>query len=161
MKKFFILCLMAFVMCVNANAQDIPNEELHNKIAELVICNYSIDDVSKKIESEYEIVYETNMDSQTMYKNLMTLLYIYENTFINEVDGMYQIRVKVDDDFWYDIYLKDNKVKIKGRLYSYNVYKNFAYSKNLGETYIYHIYRTHIVNCIVRIVGGYTHLFDF
>ena len=161
MKKFFILCLMAIMVCVSANAQNATNEELNNKIAELVNCNYSIDDISKRVTATYEIVYETNIDSQTMYKHLMTSLYTNKNVSINEVDNMYQIRVNVDEDFWYDIFLKDGRLKVCGRLYSYDVYKNFVYSQSLGETYIYHIYRQHIVQCVVRVIEGYSKLFDF
>ena len=161
MKRFIILCLMAFMVCLSANAQNTSNEELNNKIAELVNCDYSIDDISKRVTATYEIVYETNMDSQTMYKHLMTLLYTNKDISINEVDNMYQIRVNVDEDFWYDIFLKDGWLKVYGRLYSFNVYKNFVYSQSLGETYIHNIYKQHIVNCVVRIINGYSHLFDF
>ena len=160
MKKFIIFCLMAFMVCVSVNAQNDSNEELNNKIAELVNCNYSIDESSKRVMGTYEIVYETNMDSQTMYKHLMTLLYTNKDISINEVDNMYQIRVNVDKDFWYDIFLKNGRLKIYGKLYSYDVYKNFVYAQNLGEAYIL-LYKQHIVNCIVRIINGYSHLFDF
>ena len=149
-----------FVVCVSVNAQNTSNEELNDKIAELVNCNYSVDDISKRVEATYDIVYETGLDSQTMYKNLMTLLYTNKDVSINAVDNMYQIRVKVDKDFWYDIFLKDGRLKIYGKLYSYDVYKNFVYAQSLGEAYI-HLYKQHIVNCIVRIINGYSHLFDF
>ena len=152
---------MAFVMCVNANAQNLTHEELNDKIAELVNCDYSLDDISKKVTGTYEIVYETNMSSLTMYKNVMTILYTNKDVFINEIDNMYQIRVKVDKDFWYDIFIKDGRLKITGRLDSYDVYKSFVFSKSLGETYIYHIYKQHIVQCIVRVIEGYSKLFDF
>ena len=152
---------MAFVMCVNANAQNVTNEELNDEIAELVNCNYSIDDISKQVTATYEIVYETNMDSQTMYKHLMTILYTKKDISVNEVDNMYQIRVNADKDFWYDIFLKDGRLKITGRLNSYDVYKSFVYSQSLGETYIYHIYRQYIVQCVVRVIEGYSKLFDF
>ena len=161
MKKFIIFCLMAFMVCLSANAQNTSNEELNNKIAELVNCNYSVDDISKRVEATYDIVYETGMDSQTMYKHLMTLLYVNKDVSINAVDNMYQIRVKVDKDFWYDIFLKDGRLKIYGKLYSYDVYDNLVFKQSLGELYIHHIYKQHIVDCIVRIVNGYSHLFDF
>ena len=160
MKRFIIFCLTMFVVCVSVNAQNTSNEELNDKIAGLVNCNYSVDDISKRVEATYDIVYETGMDSQTMYKHLMTLLYANKDVSINEVDNMYQIRVKVDKDFWYDIFLKDGRLKVCGNLHSYDVYKNFAYKQSLGETYI-HLYKQHIVSCIVRIVNGYSHLFDF
>lgn len=152
MRKFIVFCLMALVVCVSVNAQNTSNEELNDKIAELVNCNYSVDDISKRVEATYDIVYETGIDSQTMYKNLMTLLYTNKDVSINAVDNMYQIRVKVDKDFWYDIFLKNGRLKIYGKLYSYK--------QSLGETYI-HLYKQHIVSCIVRIVNGYSHLFDF
>ena len=161
MKKFIVFCLTMFVVCVSVNAQNTSNEELNDKIAELVSCNYSIDDISKRVEATYDIVYETGMDSQTMYKHLMTLLYANKDVSINEVDNMYQIRVKVDKDFWYDIFLKDGRLKIYGKLYSYDVYEKFAFQQSLGELYIHHIYKQYIVNCIVRIINGDSHLFDF
>ena len=161
MRKFIVFCLMALVVCVSVNAQNTSNEELNDKIAELVNCNYSVDDISKRVEATYDIVYETGMDSQTMYKHLMTLLYANKDVSINAVDNMYQIRVKVDKDFWYDIFLKDGRLKVYGRLYSYDVYEKFVFQQSLGELYIHHIYKQHIVNCIVRIVNGYSHLFDF
>ena len=161
MKKFIVSCLMALVVCVSVNAQNTSNEELNDKIAELVNCNYSVDDICKVVKATYDIVYETGMDSQTMYKHLMTLLYANKDVSINEVDNMYQIRVKVDKDFWYDIFLKDGRLKVCGNLHSYDVYKNFAYKQSLGELYIHHIYKQYIVNCIVRIINGDSHLFDF
>ena len=161
MKKFIIFCLTMFAVCVSVNAQNTSNEELNDKIAELVNCNYSVDDICKVVEATYDIVYETGMDSQTMYKHLMTLLYANKDVSINEVDNMYQIRVKVDKDFWYDIFLKDGRLKIYGKLYSYDVYKSFVLKPSLGETYVHIIYKQHIVNCVVRIINGYSHLFDF
>ena len=46
-------------------------------------------------------------------------------------------------------------------LYSYDVYDSLVFKQSLGELYIHHIYKQYIVNCIVRIINGDSHLFDF
>ena len=158
MKKFFILCLMAFAVCVNVNAQN-NESELKKTIQEQIKCDYSIDNIAKEVRAHYNIVYDTNLDSQTMYKNLMTILYLQDDIKINKTDNLYQIRVE-NEDTWYDIYLKDYRMKITAFSHSESVYESFSYSEDYGKKRLEYP-KVYISAWIVRTICGYLPLFDF
>lgn len=118
MKKIIFVLTMCLVFCVTASAQDIQEKD---KINNMIKCEHTFDEYYHKIKANYEIIFETGIDAQRMYDNLMTTLYEEKNIFKNKIDGMYQLTVIEEDNneiCKYNIYLKDNKLKITANLIS-------------------------------------------
>lgn len=117
MKKIlFIVVMMFSITCVSA--QDIQEKD---KIADMIKCEHTFDEYYHRIKADYEIIFETGIDAQRMYDNLMTTLYEEKNIFKNKIDGMYQLTVieeNSNERCKYNIYLKDNKLKITAHLIS-------------------------------------------
>ena len=81
MKKFFILCLMAFVMCVNANGQQRFEDGIYRKKENKTTQNKSIsveNGVDERVNGES---YFFDMSSNTFFQP--TLCYFNNFRFIN------------------------------------------------------------------------------
>jgi hypothetical protein len=150
----------------------ITDKHLADDIYELVKSNHSLDDIYGAVMADYELIYQVEMDAQTMYKNLMSKLYSIENVSVNELDGMFQITIKdesydkrtqkVDSRCIYKFYLKDGRFKITAKLTSKSAYKwwNFDANNTLGDIEI-KLPRIKISNWASGIVKGSSNEFDF
>lgn len=117
MKKILFIVVMMFSITY-VSAQDIQEKD---KINDMIKCEHTFDEYYHRIKANYEIIFETGIDAQRMYDNLMTTLYEEKNIFKNKIDGMYQLTVIEEDNneiCKYNIYLKDNKLKITANLIS-------------------------------------------
>ena len=80
------------------------------------------DDLSQVYRADYELVCATNMDAETMFKNLMSVVYKDKTAQTNNIDGKYQITT-TDEETKYNIFIKDEKFKITAYLNSKDAYK--------------------------------------
>ena len=150
----------------------ITDKHLADEIYEVVKSTHSLDDVYGAVMADYELIYQVEMDAQTMYKNLMSKLYSVDNVSSNEVDGMFQVTIKdesydkrtqkVDSRCTYKIYLKDGRFKITAKLTSKKAYKwwNFDANNTLGEIEI-KLPKIKISSWASGIVEGSSNEFDF
>lgn len=125
MKKFFILCLMAFVMCVNANAQN----------------DYGFWHSSKVEKDELRGYEERVMYS---FSEMSPILKETWNTFVFTSDGIMSIRLTKYKSFVSSFYIRNDKphTDILVGLYSAdgNLIEKFTLSckcnKQLNSVYI-------------------------
>lgn len=162
MKKILFILAMCLMFCVNVSAQD--NEKFDNFLNQ-ILCEHKLDDTLNKLVADYEIIYQTNIDAQTMYDNLMVKFYAEKNTFMNKVNGMYQFTL-VDEDkdsrCIYKIYLKDKRFKITASLEDKTAYKYGRMDNNsIFLTTSLLIPKVKIVNWMISIIEGPTKVFDF
>ena len=86
--------------------------------------NIKKDDLSQAYRADYELVFTTDMDAETMFKNLMSVVYKDKTAQTNKTDGKYQVTTtdtKYETE--YNIFIKDKKFKITAYLNSEEAYK--------------------------------------
>ena len=86
--------------------------------------NIEKDDLSQAYRADYELVFTTDMDAETMFKNLMSVVYKDKTAQTNKTDGKYQVTTtdtKYETE--YSIFIKDKKFKITAYLNSEEAYK--------------------------------------
>lgn len=162
MKKIIFVLTMCLVFCVTASAQD--NNTFDNLLNQ-ISCEYKFDDSLNQVNAEYEIIYQTNIDAQTMYDNLMVKFYTEKDASMNKVNGMYQFTlVEKDKDgtCTYKIYLKDNRFKITASLKDKSAYKYGRMDSNNNIfTLSLLMPKANIAGWMLSIIEGPTKVFDF
>lgn len=162
MKKILFIVVLMLSFCVTASAQD--NNTFDNLLNQ-ISCEYKFDDTLNQVDADYEIIYQTNMDAQTMYDNLMVQFYTEKDASMNKVNGMYQFTlVKKDKDSTciYKIYLKDKRFKITASLMDKNAYKYGRMDSNdIIFTSSLLIPKGSIATWMLSIIEGPIKVFDF
>ena len=162
MKKILFVLAMCLMFCVNVSAQE--NNTLDNLLNQ-ILCEYKFDDVVNQVNADYEIIYQTNMDAQTMYDNLMVKFYTEKDASMNKVNGMYQFTLVEKDKnstCTYKIYLKDKRFKITASLMDKSAYKYGRMDSNDAIfTATLLIPKVTIVGWMLSIIEGPTKVFDF
>ena len=161
MKKILFIVVMMFSITY-VSAQDIQEKD---KINNMIKCEHTFDEYYHRIKANYEIIFETGIDAQRMYDNLMTTLYEEKNIFKNKIDGMYQLTVIEEDNneiCKYNIYLKDNKLKITANLISVSTKHKIVdnvYSASINLTLT--IPKIKISCWVIDAITGASKKFDF
>lgn len=161
MKKILFIVVMMFSITHVSAQDDNTIDSLFNQI----ICEYEFDDLRNQVNADYEIIYQTDIDAQTMYDNLMVKFYIEKDASMNKVNGMYQFTlVEKDKDrsCTYEIYLKDKRFKITASLEDEIAYKYGRIDNNDPLfTASLLIPKAQIAVWMVSIIEGPTKVFDF
>ena len=120
MKK--IIAIVFVLVSISVYGQTITQVDslLYSSISK----NIEKDDLSQAYRADYELVFATDMDAETMFKNLMSVVYKDKTAQINNTDGKYQVTTtdtKYETE--YNIFIKDKKFKITAYLNSEEAYK--------------------------------------
>lgn len=162
MKKILFILAMCLVFCVTTSAQD--NNTIDNLLNQ-IICEYEFDDVLNRVNADYEIIYQTDIDAQTMYNNLMVKFYIEKDASMNKVNGMYQftlVEKGKNSSCTYKIYLKDKRFKITASLKDESAYK-YGRMDNNDPIFTSSLFipKVKIAGWMLSIIEGPTKVFDF
>ena len=120
MKK--IIAIVFALVSISVYGQTITQMDslLYSSISK----NIEKDDLSQAYRADYELVFTTDMDAETMFKNLMSVVYKDKTAQTNKTDGKYQVTT-TDTKYGtkYNIFIKDKKFKITAYLNSKIAYK--------------------------------------
>lgn len=120
MKK--IIAIVFALVSISVYGQTITQVDslLYSSISK----NIEKDDLSQSYRADYELVFTTDMDAETMFKNLMSVVYKDKTAQTNKTDGKYQVTT-TDTKYGtkYNIFIKDKKFKITAYLDNKEAYK--------------------------------------
>lgn len=109
MKKFFILCLMALVMCVNANAQTFSNKDCLTMTHIIEGTNLNIDECRTACVAFFNDLYNNTNITQRETYSLDKLQYNGSfGTLCSFSMGYWELR----DKHQVNVSIKDNRLKI-------------------------------------------------
>lgn len=120
MKK--IIAIVFALVSISVYGQTIT--QVDSLIYSSISKNIEKDDLSQAYRADYELVFTTDMDAETMFKNLMSVVYKDKTAQTNKTDGKYQVTTtdtKYETE--YNIFIKDKKFKITAYLNSEEAYK--------------------------------------
>lgn len=120
MKK--IIAIVFALVSISVYGQTIT--QVDSLIYSSISKNIEKDDLSQAYRADYELVFATDMDAETMFKNLMSVVYKDKTAQTNKTDGKYQVTTtdtKYETE--YNIFIKDKKFKITAYLNSEEAYK--------------------------------------
>ena len=120
MKK--IIAIVFALVSISVYGQTVT--QMDSLIYSSISKNIEKDDLSQAYHADYELVFVTDMDAETMFKNLMSVVYKDKTAQINKTDGKYQVTT-TDTKYGtkYNIFIKDKKFKITAYLDSEEAYK--------------------------------------
>ena len=120
MKK--IIAIVFTLVSISVYGQTIT--QVDSLIYSSISKNIEKDDLSQAYRADYELVFATDMDAETMFKNLMSVVYKDKTAQTNKTDGKYQVTT-TDTKYGtkYNIFIKDKKFKITAYLNSKVAYK--------------------------------------
>lgn len=120
MKK--IIAIVFALVSISVYGQTIT--QMDSLIYSSISKNIEKDDLSQAYRADYELVFATDMDAETMFKNLMSVVYKDKTAQTNKTDGKYQVTT-TDTKYGtkYNIFIKDKKFKITAYLNSKVAYK--------------------------------------
>lgn len=120
MKK--IIAIVFALVSISVYGQTVT--QMDSLIYSSISKNIEKDDLSQAYRADYELVFATDMDAETMFKNLMSVVYKDKTAQTNKTDGKYQVTT-TDTKYGtkYNIFIKDKKFKITAYLNSEEAYK--------------------------------------
>ena len=120
MKK--IIAIVFALVSISVYGQTVT--QMDSLIYSSISKNVEKDDLSQAYRADYELVFATDMDAETMFKNLMSVVYKDKTAQTNKTDGKYQVTT-TDTKYGtkYNIFIKDKKFKITAYLNSEEAYK--------------------------------------
>ena len=120
MKK--IIAIVFALVSISVYGQTVT--QMDSLIYSSISKNIEKDDLSQAYRADYELVFATDMDTETMFKNLMSVVYKDKTAQTNKTDGKYQVTT-TDTKYGtkYNIFIKDKKFKITAYLNSEEAYK--------------------------------------
>lgn len=120
MKK--IIAIVFALVSISVYGQTVT--QMDSLIYSSISKNIEKDDLSQAYRADYELVLATDMDAETMFKNLMSVVYKDKTAQTNKTDGKYQVTT-TDTKYGtkYNIFIKDKKFKITAYLNSEEAYK--------------------------------------
>ena len=120
MKK--IIAIVFALVSISVYGQTVT--QMDSLIYSSISKNIEKDDLSQAYRADYELVFATEMDAETMFKNLMSVVYKDKTAQTNKTDGKYQVTT-TDTKYGtkYNIFIKDKKFKITAYLNSEEAYK--------------------------------------
>ena len=115
---------MRFFALVSISVYGQTVTQMDSLIYSSISKNIEKDDLSQAYRADYELVFATDMDTETMFKNLMSVVYKDKTAQTNKTDGKYQVTT-TDTKYGtkYNIFIKDKKFKITAYLNSEEAYK--------------------------------------
>lgn len=120
MKK--IIAIVFALVSISVYGQTVT--QMDSLIYSSISKNIEKDDLSQAYRADYELVFATDIDAETMFKNLMSVVYKDKTAQTNKTDGKYQVTTtdtKYETE--YNIFIKDKKFKITAYLNSEEAYK--------------------------------------
>lgn len=128
MKKIFILCLMALVMCVNANAQTFSNTDCLTMTHIIENTNLNVEDCRNACAMFFNDYYNnTNVTHRETYSTNVLQYNGSFGTLCSFSMGYWELR----DKHQINISIKDNRLKID--IKSYDVELNYTQGNNSWE----------------------------
>ena len=120
MKK--IIAIVFALVSISVYGQTVT--QMDSLIYSSISKNIEKDDLSQAYRADYELVLATDMDAETMFKNLMSVVYKDKTAQTNKTDGKYQVTT-TDTKYGtkYNIFIKDKKFKITAYLNREEAYK--------------------------------------
>ena len=120
MKK--IIAIVFALVSISVYGQTVT--QMDSLIYSSISKNIEKDDLSQAYRADYELVFATDMDTETMFKNLMSVVYKDKTAQTNKTDGKYQVTT-TDTKYGtkYNIFIKYKKFKITAYLNSEEAYK--------------------------------------